>query len=100
MKVRRGDTHSVYWQVTDEENGGVVDITGSTAKIHLSKQGVAPIILTGVVEAPQKRIRHDLTGLVPTGTYALEIELTDGAGKITTVPTEKNDTFTVVEDIA
>lgn len=105
MTVRQGDTHAVYWKVTDGdvENGvpHEVDLSGMTAEIHvkLSAKGSPSIDLLAVVEESENRIRHNLTGTLAPGTYLLEIELTKD-GVIATAPTAKNDTLTVVTQIA
>ena len=102
MTVREGDTHSVSWQVLDE--GVPMDLTGMTAEIHVRlPKATTPITLPAVVETvpdtEEWRVRHTLSGTLPAGVYLLEIELTKD-GVIATAPTEKNDTLTVVKQIA
>ena len=97
LKFRRGDTHSIYFEILDR--GAPYDLTGATAVIHAQQGKNAPINLTAVVEAAERRIRHDLTGALAIGTYAYEIELLKD-GKILTAPTQANGTFTVIDDIS
>ena len=98
MTVREGDTHDVSWQITD--NGGPMDLTGAIAEIHVRPiKGTAITTLTAVVDPIEQRVTHTLTGTLAPGTYLLEIELTK-EGIITTAPTSKNDTLTVVPQIA
>lgn len=98
MTVRQGDTHSVYWQVL--EDGVPIDLTGMTAEIHIRPaKGTTVTDLAAEVVEIDNRIKHILTGTLAPGTYLLEIELSK-AGVIATAPTAKNDTLTVVPQIA
>ena len=98
MTVRQGDTHDVFWQITD--NGAPIDLTGMTAEIHVQpvKGSAAVTTLAAVVEEVDNRVKHTLTGALAPGTYRLEIELTKD-GVVATAPTAKNDTLTVVPQI-
>ncbi len=99
LTVRRGDTHPVYWQILDK--GSPIDLTGATARFNVkgTKPASAAQSLVATVEAAEKRVRHNLTGTLPVGEYAYEIEVTkDGA--ILTAPTKTNGVLIVLPDIA
>ena len=103
VTVREGDTHDVSWQVMAD--GAPMDLDGMTAVVHVQLPKGSPINLAAIVETvpesepEQWRIRHTLTGTLAAGTYLLEIELTKDGVKAT-APTAKNDTLTVVKQIA
>lgn len=99
LNVKHGDTHAIYLIVADAKTKAPVDITGSTVVINIKMKNGTPIALAAVVDdGPAGRVRHQLTGTLAVGTYAMEVELTK-SGVITTTPTIGTDTLVVQPDI-
>lgn len=88
IRMKRGDTFVVDFLATDDE-GTAVDLTGYTARAQIRFADKEPIDLTVTIDPDQTAN----TGLVsleyggattswPVATGLIDIEFTDGAGRI------------------
>lgn len=79
---KRGDTRLRKWKVN-------ANLTGCTLnKMLVKRNGEATHQLTAEIEdAAAGIVTHQFTGDLPPGRYKMELEFTDAAGEIFTVPT-------------
>lgn len=92
MLVKQGDTHAVQWKAN-------LDLTGATVRLVAKPRTGDPIILNTTITDPSEGlVTHTLTGTLPTGTYKVELEVTDG-GEIITFPNNGYSSLTVIPDL-
>src|SRR6187402_3391613 len=90
LSIYQGDTHS--WTVTVlAEDGAPADITGSTAKAQIRRSvadtdpTVAAELATSVASPVVTMSLSSAQTRPLTGRYVWDLQLTDGAGAITTI---------------
>lgn len=92
MIVKQGDTHAVQWKAN-------LDLTGATVRLIAKPRTGDPIILNSTItDAGEGVVTHTLTGTLPTGTYKVELEVTDG-DEIITFPNDTYASLTVIPDL-
>jgi hypothetical protein len=102
ITVKRRDTHTVVFTVTDED-GAAVDITGATVRVLARRRGSATTLTlaSSITNAAAGEVSHTLTGTLEIGVYDVEVESTLG-GVITTAPNDEDApyfTMNVLEDL-
>lgn len=92
MIVKNGDVHAVQWKAN-------ADLTAATVRLVARSRSGEPIVLnTTVTDAAEGIVTHTLTGTLPTGTYRIELEVTDG-GEIITYPNSSYASLIVIPDL-
>lgn len=92
LTVKQGDRYPTYWHVP-------ADLTGSTVRL-IARRGANPaqVLASTVVNAQGGVVQHVLTGTLTVGTYAVELEITQGAN-IITAPTDSFENLRVIADL-
>lgn len=97
--VKRGDTHELVFTIRNARKKPV-DLTGSTVRILAQPwNGGATFELDSSLGEKTGTVVHQLTGDLAVGTYRLEIEVTDGEGVITTMPSNGYEMLIVLDDL-
>lgn len=83
MIVKRGDTHQIVEKVN-------ADLTGCTVRWLIRLAGTpveipAGVLPSTIIDAPNGRVAHQLSGTLPVGDHAYELEITRD-GTIQTAP--------------
>ena len=98
--VKRGDTHTITFTVTDAA-GAPVDITDSTVRLLARRRsvGASLIVLPATVtDATNGVVSHTLTGTLEASTYDVELEVT-ADGEMTTAPSDGYLQLIVIQDL-
>jgi hypothetical protein len=91
MRVKSGDTHEVSWRAN-------ADLVGASIRLIAKAPDRPPVSLEAVLGDATDVVRHKLTGLLPIGTYRIELEVIRD-GVTTTFPNEGYATLTVTADL-
>lgn len=91
MRVKSGDTDVVSWRAN-------ADLAGATVRLIAKASDQPPVSLDAVLGDGIGVVRHHLTGLLPVGTYQIELEVIRD-GVTTTFPNEGYATLTVAADL-
>lgn len=92
MIVKQGDTHAIQWKAN-------LDLGTATVRLIARPRTGDPIPLTATItDAAEGLVQHTLTGTLATGTYKVELEVTD-AGEIITFPNNGYSSLTVIPDL-
>ena len=93
-------------EVTLQDNGTAVDLTGATLKLHFQIGGGAvKNVAMGIVDAVNGKAEYQFLAndLQDTGRFEFDVEVTDSGGKITTFKgtiTEPDDEILVENELA
>lgn len=97
IKVKQGDTHSIYFRVYDSETGLPVDLTdlqSAQGFVRLHGQAPIPISVTVWGSPVDGMFVHKLTGSLIAGTYSLVVKIKKNDEQ-TTAPTDEFDCLVV-----
>lgn len=91
MRVKSGDTHEVSWRAN-------ADLAGASVRLIARAADRVPVMLAAELGDTPGLVRHQLTGLLPVGTYRIELEVIRD-GVTTTFPNDGYATLTVTADL-
>lgn len=92
MIVKSGDEYAIQWKAN-------MDLSGATVRIIAKPRVGDPVVLASTIaDAAEGLVSHQLDGTLATGTYKVELEVTDG-GEIITFPNNGYSSLTVVPDL-
>lgn len=89
--VKAGDTHSISWRCN-------MDLTTATVRVIARLGSEVTVLAAAVTDGPTGTVTHALSGTLPAGSYAVEVEAMVNGRKIT-FPNDGYETLTVMEDL-
>lgn len=90
--MKSGDVHAIQWKAN-------LDLGTATVRLIARPRTGDPIPLAATItDATEGLVSHQLDGTLPTGTYKVELEVTDG-GEIITFPNNGYSSLTVIPDL-
>ena len=103
LTVKYRDTRPARWRAVEQKSKLPLDLTGSTAEVHvrLRKTSGSATTIPATIPAPATEgFVQFSTAALDVGTYDLEVELTASGGETATAPTVGFETLVVGPDLA